>query len=534
MPRPSVRTTKSLLLALASAVLLPLALPNDLYRYGNPILGAVALAPLFAGLALAPSFRVASVVGALFGAVSTFLAHYWLLFFQEFSIWTASGVVIGYALYHALLGPILLGVALRLRGLRPLALAATWTVYEYIKSSGFLGFPWGLVSHPFNAVLPLIQIADTYGVWGVSFLAAYANALAAEQILRGSGVALERDRLMGLAGVGLFLVGLAAGYGAWRLAQPPAETGRVSVVLVQHNADPWQPGNDEAAIGEAQALTRRALAAGPADLVVWGETIVPYPVRKAQLARLLERFPRPISLGAFLRETGRPLLLGAPFQRDVGAGYENAALLLAPDGRLLGSYGKQQLVPFAERVPFWSVEPLRRFFEDALGLTEGWTPGAGPVVLSVPLSDGREMRVAAPICFEDAFPDLCRRLVRSGAQTLVNLTNVSWSRRKSAMVQMIVAARFRSVENGCALLRATNGGVTAVVGPRGEIVASLPLFEPGFLRVEVPIYEAAGRTAYSLLGDLLPALLAAAVALALLARLVQERVAGAASLYRNL
>jgi apolipoprotein N-acyltransferase len=525
MVRPAAPATPaalSVLLAVCSAVLLPLALPNDLYRYGNPFLGAVALAPLLAGLALAPSFRAASAAGALFGAVSTFLAHYWLLFFHEFSVWTVSGVVIGYALYHSLLGPILRGVALRLTGTRPLALAATWTVYEYVKSSGFLGFPWGLIAHPFNMVLPLIQIADTYGVWGVTFVASAVNALAAERILDATRLALPRPRATRLASFGLALVAVAAGYGAWKLARPPAETGRLAVVLVQHDADPWQPGQDEAAVGQAEDLTRRALRAGPADLVVWGETIVPYLVRERQIAAFLQRFPEPTSLAAFLREIRVPLLLGSPFQRTGSSGYENAALLLAPDGRLLGSYGKQQLVPFAERVPLWGLAPVRRFFEDALGLTEGWTPGAGPVVLRLPTAAG-EVPLGTPICFEDAFPALCRGLVRAGARVLVNLTNVSWSRRESAMLQMIVAARFRAVEEGCALVRATNGGVTAFVSPGGEIRASLPLFEPGFLRVEVPLYAGAGRTVYARFGDWLPALLFITLVAGLLARLVSER-----------
>ncbi len=519
---PATRTTLSLLLALISALLLPLALPNDVYRYGNPFLGTVALAPLLAGLALAPSFRAASVTGALFGAVSTFLAHYWLLFFHEFSVWTVSGVVIGYALYHALLGPILRGVALRLTRLRPLALAAAWTVYEYVKSSGFLGFPWGLIAHPFNMVLPLIQVSDTFGVWGVTFLAASVNAVAAEQILDATRLALPRPQVTRLASFGLALVVLAAGYGAWRLARPRAQTGHISVVLVQHDADPWQPGEDEAAVGQAEELTRRALAAGPADLVVWGETIIPYLVREQQLASFLERFPRPTSLAAFLREIRVPILLGAPFQRAGSASYENAALLLTPGGRLAGAYGKQQLVPFAERVPLWGLEPVRRFFEDALGLTEGWTPGAGPVVLRLPTSAG-EIPMAAPICFEDAFPGLCRNLVRAGARILVNLTNVSWSRRESAMLQMIVAARFRAVEDGCALIRATNGGVTAFIAPGGEITASLPLFEPGVLRVEVPLYARAGETVYARFGDWFPAVLALALVAALFAKLLEER-----------
>ncbi len=524
MLRVETRVTPGVPLALCSAVLLPLALPNDFYQHGNPLVGLVALAPLFAAFALSPSSRAASALGALFGAVSTFLIHYWLLYFHEFSVWTISGVVLGYTVYLALLGPVLRAVALRMRGVRPLALGAAWTVYEYIKSSGFLGFPWGLIAHPFSDVLPLTQVASVYGVWGVSLLVACVNALAAEQILRAiaARASLPPSRTARLGGVVLFAVALAGGYGAWRMACPPAESGRVTLALVQHNADPWQAGNDFAAVGEAQELTRQAIAAGPVDVVVWGETIIPYLVRERQLAGFLERFPRPVSLSMFLREIRTPLLLGSPFQADGEAGYENAALLLGQDGRLLGRYGKQQLVPMAERVPFWGLEPVRSFFEGALGLTEGWTPGRGPAILTAPLARGGQVRVATPICFEDAFPDLCRRMVRAGAQVLVNMTNVSWSRRESAMVQMLVAARFRGIENGCALVRATNGGVTAVIGLHGEITAELPLFEPGVLRVDIPLYEGSGKTPYAVLGDILPILLACLLAAGIAVGLLRD------------
>ena len=91
------------------------------------------------------------------------------------------------------------------------------------------------------------------------------------------------------------------------------------------------------------------------------------------------------------------------------------------------------------------------------------------------------------------------------------------------MLQMVVAARFRAVENGCALVRATNGGVTATIDARGRIVAALPLFESAFLRAEVPLYREAGTTAYARFGDLLPWLLAAGLALGLAVQVARQR-----------
>lgn len=78
----------------------------------------------------------------------------------------------------------------------------------------------------------------------------------------------------------------------------------------------------------------------------------------------------------------------------------NGAMLIRPDGSVGGVYGKSQLVPFAERVPFWDFAPFRTFMEETVGLVSaGWTPG-NPAAL-IRLDENTTM--ATPICFEDCF-----------------------------------------------------------------------------------------------------------------------------------
>jgi apolipoprotein N-acyltransferase len=60
-------------------------------------------------------------------------------------------------------------------------------------------------------------------------------------------------------------------------------------------------------------------------------------------------------------------------------------------------------------------------------------------------------------------------------------------------------AAFRAVENGKYLVRAANTGITAVVDPRGRVVASTALFDRTVLVREVGLL--AGRTFYSRYGD---------------------------------
>ncbi|MDE0027639.1 MAG: apolipoprotein N-acyltransferase [Spirochaetaceae bacterium] len=516
-------------LAVFAALLLALALPNDLFPYGSPLLGVFALAPLLAALYRTPSYAAAARVGVIFGAVSSAASNFWLMFFQTFSVWTLGGVTLAYVAYFAVLGPLVRFIAgapdrrprrgspampggnapAMPHAYRAIAVAVLWTLYEYLKSSGYLGFPWGLIAYPVHAITPLVQFVDITGVWGLSLLMALVNAVAAEWL----DLALGRRRppsvparLWQSTGAAALLVVAALGYGAAALARPLPNVATLDVVLVQHNANPWQSGADDAVLATLRRLTGEGLAAAPEppDLVVWSETALTWPVIGAQAADA----DTP-AVPAALTGLPVPLLTGVPWV----VGTEplqamNAAVLVAPGGALLGHYGKQHLVPFAESVPFWEVPAIRRLFTGLIGLQAPWVPGAAATIHELPVRDGGTVRFATPICFEDAFPYLNRRFVRAGADLLINLTNDAWSQTVSAETQHFVAARLRAVENRRVLIRATNGGVTAAVDPWGRLIGSpAPLFTETALRLRVPVYRPAGDTVYTRFGDWLPALL---------------------------
>ena len=58
----------------------------------------------------------------------------------------------------------------------------------------------------------------------------------------------------------------------------------------------------------------------------------------------------------------------------------------------------------------------------------------------------------------------------------------------------------RAVETGRPMLRATNTGMTAVIGADGSLQAILPAFVQGVLRAEVSAYQ--GMTPYARYGNL--------------------------------
>jgi apolipoprotein N-acyltransferase len=538
---PGVRITGPVLLGLVllSSVLLPLSLPNEILHYGNAALSFVCLVPALVAVSLAPTFKAASRLGVAFGAVSTALGSYWLMFFQGFSVWTYGGTILGYVGYNALLFPFLRAFSRIRPRYRPLLLAAAWAVYEYFKSVGFLGYPWGLVAYPAGDILPMIQFIDITGIWGLSFLMALVNAIIAEAVLFTFAAAPPWDgsaftpgaigKIGGPTPVSgrepgpfereilfvIFLIALAVGYGFYRLAAPIPARDTAGLLLVQQNIDTWNEGAaDKNSVPINQALTLQGIkeAPRPVDLAVWSELSVSN-IWVVNGNRLI---PENNSLVPYARKAGTYTFYGSVVALDVAERQlMNGAVLLSPEGAVIDTYGKIHPVPFAESIPFLECKPVKLFFKNVIGIWNAWTMGSRYTVFRVPLRSGGSLSFGAPICFEDAFSDLCRRFILEGADIWINLTNDFWSKTVSSEVQHFQAAKFRAVENRRVLVRSTNGGVTAVVGPHGEVLASLPLFERKQIFVEVPVYADKALSPYTVFGDYFPRALAGLLLLVL-------------------
>jgi apolipoprotein N-acyltransferase len=544
VPAPAARPAteprlRLLLLVLASSILLPLALPseffgavirlfggtpNESFYWGNAMLGFVCIAPVFYAVSRAPTFGFASLLGVVFGGISTALANYWLMFFQGYTIWTMGGVVLGYIGYNALLFPGLRGIALVSRRYRPFLLAIAWCIYEYLKSIGFLGYPWGLVAYPAGAFLALVQFVDITGVWGLSFLVALINALIAEAALTDAPPIGRNLHVIRQAVFCAFLIASALVYGVIRMATPIPAATRASLLLVQQNSNPWEEGGkaNAAAVRVNMDLTRQGIqsvGAAP-DLAVWSESSV----TNAWVDNTNKLNPPDSPLVPFFKSTGIPILFGGivviTYQQQQ---FMNAAILVSAQGKVVDTYGKMHPVPFAESIPFFEYPVVQRFFRNVIGVWNPWYMGHRYTIFNVPLRAGGELRFGTPICFEDAFSNLDRGFFLRGADMLINITNDSWSDTWSSEIQHFTVARFRAIENRRVLVRSTNGGVSGVVGPWGEVWGRMPLFQRDWRVVEVPVYKDRTFTPYTIFGDWFPQCLMAFLLVVMIVNVRQKK-----------
>jgi apolipoprotein N-acyltransferase len=495
----------SIALSLASALLGAFALPNELFLYGFWPLGFVSLAPLYIAIKSCHKPRQAALVGALYGGIHHALSSYWLYFYRGFAFWTLGSTTIAYTMIYAVAAIyahfLLSG---KNKDYRPFIFALGWTVLEYLKSIGFLGYPWGLIPYALSALPLLLQTADIAGVYGLSFLLALSSALVADWLGRPR---LNPERLRASAFF-LILLALYIGYGVYSLNRTIPVKNKFNALLVQQNTDPWLAG-ELAALRANVELTKKALSAEPSDtsaprpdLIIFSENSLRRPLD--DFRQWYSRNPSEEPLLPFLATTGIPLLTGSPIVLDWES-YDatNSVILVSPQGQTLDSYAKIHPVPFAEAIPFWEYKWFRDFMQNVVGLESGWVMGDDYRVFELPLGDSPEasIRFSTPICFEDAFAGLCRRYFLEGADLLINLTNDSWSRTQSAQLQHWAIARFRAIENRRTLVRSTNSGLSSVIDPWGRSIAELPQFEAGTLLVTVPVYGTDTLSIYGRFGD---------------------------------
>jgi len=512
-----------------SSMLCALSLPNELFLYGLWPLGFISLIPFYIALQHAPTPRRAALAGAIFGGLHHALTSYWLFFYKDFAFWTLGSSTIAYAVVYALLG--LYGnFLLRVESpsYRPFVFAVGWAAFEYLKSTGFLGYPWGLVPYSLSAVPIFLQISDITGVYGLSFLLALSSAIGAEFMQSRKpkpGEAMPRCAAMlqkfperGLERMGsdtainaslffAFSLVLVLAYGFVALSTPIPQKTTLRATLVQQNTDPWLAG-ELPALSSNIELARKAIdenqAVGgkPIDLLVFSETSLRRPFDDYR--QWFAQNPKPDPLLPFLAENGVELLTGAPIVLNWDT-YEatNSVILLSPEGRQLESYAKVHPVPFAEAIPLWEFSWFRDFMQKVVGLDSGWVMGTRLTLFPIKpqAAKGQSIQFATPICFEDAFADLCRQYFLEGADLLINLTNDSWSRKKSAQIQHWAIARIRAIENRRTLVRSTNSGVSCVVDAWGRQLYEMPQFEAAALTVDIPVYENPQRTIYTRFGE---------------------------------
>jgi len=478
-----------LMLAMGSGWLLILSFP----KFGTGLLAWVSLVPLFFALRGEKTLIQGLLLGLVTGMTAQVGIMYWITHvvvnygYLPYPVGIAAMLLLSayLSLYTGLFSA---AVVFFRKKKVPVWMVAPllWTCLEYVKSHLLTGFPWENLGYSQYLQLPLIQIVDITGVYGVTFFIVLINAMIYDVLFVPGTKKMIFAKILVVAGIFLMVYG----YGIFRIQEIGRQmtaAPKVAVRIAQGNIDQsvkWNPQYQRETVEIHTALSMQKRLSKP-DLIVWPETAFP---AFFQDVNDLHR----IVVG-FVKQSGSWLLFGSPTydRQEKNMTLFNSALLLSPEGAIMGKYDKVHLVPYGEYVP------LRQYFPFINKLVEGIGDfGTGPGYR--PLTFG-PYRVGVLICYEGIFPGAARTYKQEGADFLVNLTNDAWFGQTSAPYQHLSMTVFRAVENHLDVVRAANTGISAFIDSTGKMTNKSALFERAFLDGNVHIIK--GSTFYAAQGD---------------------------------
>lgn len=468
-----------------SGLLLTAAFPT----IGIDWLAWFALIPLLAALRQAPP-KHAMRLGFIAGLVHFFSLLYWLIptmrIYGYLPLYVCIPVLILFAGVLALFMTVFTTALSRLAS-KPvwcaLLIPVLWVTVEYMRTFIFSGFPWELLGYSLYSRLNLIQIADIAGVYGVSFLVAFANAagfILVMSITNGKWQDSPVSKKLAGGMIVAFAIGLGLTwfYGTLRIDtidKEAASAPKATITVVQGNIDQkskWDAAFVFETVKKYNALSLSARSHNP-DLIIWPESAAPF--------YFLYEVPPTKMVMKGVKNTGTHFLIGSPAFGKQGelVEYFNRAYLIGPGGGVLAKYDKAHLVPFGEYTPYKQYLPFLGKMVEHVG---DFSPGKRGETIFL-----KDIGLGVQICYEIIFPGLSRAAVKNKAQLLLNITNDAWYGKTGGPFQHFSMVVFRAVENRRPLARAANTGISGFIDPVGRILDATPLFVETTVTRELPL-----------------------------------------------
>jgi apolipoprotein N-acyltransferase len=351
-------------------------------------------------------------------------------------------------------------------------LTLLWVLLEWLRGWILTGFPWLSLGYS-QLGTPLQGYAPLLGVYGVPLVVVVSAACFVAVI-----------KMFKTAVPALLILFLVWSCG-WLLAQKEwssASGDAIKVSIIQANfvqGLKWRPETRQPTIDLYRDLTRLEW---DSDLIVWPETAIPdyYSRLEKELFSGLEKEAQ---------EHHSDLLFGIAVWGDMGERYYNSVSSI---GSVRNSYFKRHLVPFGEFMPMrLLLKPLIDYLRIPMS-----NFAAGEA--EQPLMQVLGRKVGVSICYEDAFgAEIIQAMPE--AEFLVNVSNDAWFGDSIALPQHLQIARMRSLETGRYQVRGTNTGISAIIGPKGELISASPINKEYVLRGEV--IPMSGTTIYAWVGN---------------------------------
>ena len=354
--------------------------------------------------------------------------------------------------------------------------ASLWIVFEYVKNYFMTGFPINLLGYSQSYFYQIIQVADVFGVYGISFIIMIVNFLIFYWLK-------EKNKKYLLATVIIILSLLF--YGAIRISQicDISQEIELKVGIVQPNISKniKKEKNYRNKILNILSDSAQILKNKNCNIILYPETIVPGTFEQYAHARLkvkgIAKFCDIVLIG------GRMSVENEDY---------NTVFIINNEGEIINKYKKKHLVFFGEYIPFegFFANLFRRInFSDNIKSNEKLDVYKyGNYILGI------------NICSENYYPYLSRELVLKGATLLTTHSNDYWAAGLSFPHQHFIMNVVRAIENRKYLAISGNTGISGVISPTGKVLKKTKDMEQ--IAFDETVYTNNYITIYDRIGDL--------------------------------
>lgn len=448
------------------------------------ILAPLLILPLlFVALTVSPKETGAHFFWFGFGLFLT--GTYWIYIsvhvFGNAAVWIALLLMVGLSWIMAMFLGLVGWLMSRLSHGEPWRLLfvapAAWVTVEWIRGWILTGFPW--LSQGYGQIdAALAGWAPVLGIYGVSFMLLFGTAAILVLIMTTGKQRLIAAPLIVLP----WIVG--SGLGAIEWTEPYGKAIRTTIIQAGVPQDQkWLTSQRQATLDFYRGST---LSVPDSELIIWPEVAIP--ALQTQVADYLD------IVDGDAKRNGQTILLGIlenSTERSTEARIFNSVLMLGTEQRQF--YRKRHLVPFGEYFP---VPASVREWMKMQNLPYSDLAKGRDVQPLLTTANGTTLSIA--VCYEDAF-GAEQLYAFPDADILINVSNDAWFGESVAPYQHLQMARMRALEVGRYSVRSTNTGISAFIGPQGELLQTGKQFEEEIMTAD--IRPRRGTTVYADVGN---------------------------------
>ena len=362
-----------------------------------------------------------------------------------------------------------------------LILATSLSIFEYIRSFLFGGFPWNLISFSFVNYLEFIQLLSVTGTYAFNSIIILLFLFPAILFFN-----YKKNFKINIFIFFITVIFINHFWGSTNLKQYESTKNRdlgfiIKIISPQININRYfQNENPSEFIAELINISDP----NPSNKTVF---IFPEGILSSIYFEDLKNF-KDLFSNNFSKE--HKIILGMNVYENEKI--YNSLLVLNNELKVLDKYYKNKLVPFGEFLPFEKILQNLGFKK----ITQGYQSFS---------SDNR--RDLIKLNNYNFVPLICYEVIYSGKinktkknyDFILNISEDGWFGNTIGPHQHYSHLIFRSIEEGKAVIRSSNNGISAYISPKGQVIDNILTTEKGF--IELKSFKKSNKTIFSSQGN---------------------------------